>query len=120
MVAVHNMPLPVAAAALAAIVVCSLPSVRSLVLQLVCGERAAPDTYEDVDGKATSESVRTYSTKGPKIAILLLAAAGCALSIVCVALSAIPSVLVSTYLSVAAWVCLATSPPPPSHFPVQV
>lgn len=60
------------ATGLAIVGLVSVPAVFSLALQLTTRE-PKQDTYEDKDGKATSESVKAYSAKWPKALILLFA-----------------------------------------------
>ncbi|KAK4196916.1 P-loop containing nucleoside triphosphate hydrolase protein [Triangularia verruculosa] len=65
---------------LAFIGLCSLPATFSLVLhsRRQDGDRNA---YEDADGKATPETVKAFSTKLPKICILIFAFSGLAVSL---------------------------------------
>lgn len=60
------------ATGLAIVGLVSLPAVASLALQLTTRE-PKQDTYEDKDGKATSESVKAYTAKWPKAFVVLFA-----------------------------------------------
>ncbi|KAK5657119.1 hypothetical protein OQA88_3647 [Cercophora sp. LCS_1] len=65
---------------------CSLPAVSAVVTRL--GKRdARQDIYSDADGTATPESMKAFSAKLPKAALLFLAAHGLPVSILIVLLS---------------------------------
>ena len=111
---------PGISAGLSVVGVLSLPFVRSVILQLR-GREHRPQTYADKDGEATPESTRAYSAKAAKTAVVLLAVAGTALSIILALWAvqdkpAVPSPSLSRWLGVAAWVCaFASSPRPHIH-----
>jgi len=90
----------------------SLPSISSLALQLSKRE-PKEDLYEDADGKSTPESVKAYSAKWPKAAILALAFIGCATAIAVAVLTTLHSsqheLSLENWLSAAAWVSLSRS-----------
>ncbi|KAJ9151903.1 p-loop containing nucleoside triphosphate hydrolase protein [Pleurostoma richardsiae] len=87
----------------------SLPSISSLALQLSKRE-PKEDLYEDADGKSTPESVKAYSAKWPKAAILALAFIGCATAIAVAVLTTLHSsqheLSLENWLSAAAWVLI--------------
>jgi hypothetical protein len=91
---------------LAVVGLCSIPASTGFVAQLIRREPKS-DVYEDVDGKATAETVKAFSAKLPKALILLLAAAGCAVSIAHAILSkGVEDLFWENWLVVGAWVCL--------------
>jgi len=94
------------ATTLAATVLCSIPSLSSFALQLRSRD-VKQEAYEDADGKGSPESVRAYSARLPKAAILLFAALTCAASLA-------TAVLVTLHfgkdgLFLPNWLCAASS-----------
>jgi hypothetical protein len=83
---------------------CSAPALGSIVTRLNKRD-AKQDTYEDGDGKATTESVKAYSARLPKSLVLASGAAGLATSIALLVISprAEGRLLIDS-LSTGAWV----------------
>lgn len=63
---------PAIATGLGLVGLVSAPALSTFILQLTRRE-PRPDSYEDSDGKATPESLRTYSAKWPKTFVVLFA-----------------------------------------------
>ena len=72
------------------------------------------DIYEDEDGRATPESMKAFSTKRPKIAIISFAAIGLAISILLVLVTQRDSdvTLENLVLITASWVSALPSTMP--------
>ncbi|OAA68195.1 ABC bile acid transporter [Niveomyces insectorum RCEF 264] len=68
-------------ASLAAIALCTLPSVSGLVGQLRKRQPRDDAVYEDIDGVATPASTQAFSATLPKTAVLVFAALGAAASL---------------------------------------
>ncbi|KAI0857488.1 P-loop containing nucleoside triphosphate hydrolase protein [Xylaria cubensis] len=64
----------------------SIPAIVHLVKQL-CNRTPKTDGYEDKDGQSTEEAIKAFSTKLPKISILVLSVIGLCISIAIAVLS---------------------------------
>lgn len=67
----------------------SIPAAITLILQFTT-HQPKQDTYEDEDGKATTESVAAYSAKLPKTLIVLFAALTCSTGIATAVIATLP------------------------------
>ncbi|KAK4183219.1 92fa4e65-f2b9-41ea-8f4e-0e0d5e2b8a44 [Podospora australis] len=82
----------------------TLPAAYGISSRLQHRRDANQDTYEDADGKATSESVKAFSSKIPKALILAFAAAGLGVSIAISLLSTHrDGLFLEDWLTTAAW-----------------
>ncbi|KAL2168786.1 hypothetical protein VTG60DRAFT_6825 [Thermothelomyces hinnuleus] len=101
-----NSMLKVLGAGLAVIGLCSVPALGSTVARLTKRD-AQQDTYEDGDGKASPESLKTYSARLPKALAVVSAGAGLAISIVLLVISAhAKGQLLTSSLGTASWALL--------------
>lgn len=93
---------------LGAIALCSIPAVSGLILQLSRREPKQEELYEDGDGKSTPESVKAYSAKLSKSAIVLLASLGSGASLAVAVLVTLrigkDGLFLENWLSAGAWV----------------
>lgn len=94
--------------ALAAIALSTYPAVSGLVQQILSRQPRDDALYEDADGKATAESVKAFSARLPKAAILGSAVLGSAVSLAASVLVSLhlahDGFLVEDWLATAAWV----------------
>jgi hypothetical protein len=104
---------------IALIGLCSVPSLKNIVARLQKKRDVKQDTYEDDDGKATPESVKAYSAKLAKSALLASAGAGLGVSTALLVISphADGRLLIDS-LSTGAWVrfCNKTNNPALIHY----
>ena len=91
---------------LGVIAICSIPSISSVLRR----KETRQAIYEDADGKSTPESMKAYSAKVPKAAIVLLSVLGCAGSLATSVLVTLrlahDGLFLEDWLSSAAWVRL--------------
>lgn len=98
---------PLAAAGLAVVGLTGLPGLFAILSQI--RNRTPKDNfYEDLDGKATPESIAAFSNKKPKTAILLLSILGVGLSVAVSVLATLnptrDDLLLPNWLYTATWV----------------
>lgn len=76
----HAVLTPLSAAGLAVVGLSGLPGLFAILAQI--RNRTPKDNfYEDIDGKATPESIAAFSNTRPKVAILTLSVLGLGLSV---------------------------------------
>ena len=105
-----------AAVGLGFVGVCTIPAVGSLAKQLYRREQKK-DSYEDSDGKATPESLSTFSNKWAKIFVVVFACVGLGCQIAQSVLSSMHwgqrGMPLGDHLVSAAWVGSYPNDPPP-------
>ncbi|KAI1739122.1 P-loop containing nucleoside triphosphate hydrolase protein [Xylaria scruposa] len=99
----------------------SIPAIVHIVKQ-ICNRTPKTDGYEDKDGQSTEEAIKAFSTKLPKISILVLSVIGLCISIAIAVLSTLSphgrgdGLFLENWLAVTGWalltfqaICIAAS-----------
>jgi hypothetical protein len=103
----HPVVLPLSAAGLAVVGLAGLPALFAL-LSHIRKPTPKDNFYEDIDGKSTPEAIAAFSNRRTKATILILSILGSGLSAAISVLSTIKNahdgLLLSNWLTTAAWV----------------